>query len=902
MGPKNTQAAVKARERGNELYKKGLFSEAVKAYDKAAGLTPDDPAPVSNLSAANFEAGRYAECVDLTVKALGLLKPDPGTDVVRQRLLVRQAKACLHQSKLDEAEKLMVHIKSGKDLESLHGSLKGLREFDAISSQPRLLRELLLQLPRMRPSIQDELPYYGPGHDEAESVYTDALRDSSANDPVLSIMFCGVNDARNLFQTSIRYMSSPTKTQKLHITMLDIKPAVMARDLIFFSLMNESADVNLKLVSKTMIWLSLTYIYLAQILPPFAWEKLQETISKLVDSLEKKKQPLSFAYIPVSQMDSITRVLKSWQQGPATEYKTSEVRRAIARLADQRAAQFPMSPEKRWSSYPECSSDHEVFDEFGVMFPPTEVLSKFEPELSALAADFRTGTKGVQKRIHYYLDKHWKANVTFVDADWQATQPPGKIPHLGQDPIDIAKDLNNESPELSPTERKKSPYCLMNYTSKFFAVATRGILGLRDRLTIEIIVGDMVDILERLRYGHLDRYSQDRVAGEQESSSTAMEWPQKYHFVHMSNIPDYTGGSLMKFLYAGPVLKEGDGTGMVSCVMRNPPQWKNIDHFNAEYLIMYDRATIQKHFQVKLSKSTKFHRMSLPYCMSYYHGWARCQNGASPLEQLMPQPRLSKWLLAHFLKICLPFPRPAVYDDNLVYAPNNLTVFMRLLVQMAEVGYPGHWLSSIITSLSSGSVTTTARAPQKYVLDRAAVDAVYPSRTMSVKPWTAEFTTLVTMWRGVLPFAVVTPSGILPSPEIITEYSIYIPPHRSEEAHQSEGIEVPHFTLVFWNDGKYDKPPRFLRPILLDDEEGDTTTSAQKIRSDGIVMLGTFKCSLKECTATFWLRSDVVDVMLKEDWKICIWRIDAWTPFSRVVSMKNALQRKRTWKECVTSP
>ncbi|KAI1381367.1 hypothetical protein F4677DRAFT_123212 [Hypoxylon crocopeplum] len=107
MNAETVQEAAKARERVNDLYRKGQFSEAVKAYEKAAQLVPSDPYPLSNLSAAHFEAGRYSECVNSTVKALGLLKAETGTNAPRKRLLVRQAKAYLHLSRLDEAEEIL---------------------------------------------------------------------------------------------------------------------------------------------------------------------------------------------------------------------------------------------------------------------------------------------------------------------------------------------------------------------------------------------------------------------------------------------------------------------------------------------------------------------------------------------------------------------------------------------------------------------------------------------------------------------------------------------------------------------------------------------------------------------------------------------------------------------------
>jgi Flp pilus assembly protein TadD len=54
------EKSTEARNRGNDLYRKGLFSEAIKAYFEAKSLNPHDAAPLSNLSAVFFELGNYA--------------------------------------------------------------------------------------------------------------------------------------------------------------------------------------------------------------------------------------------------------------------------------------------------------------------------------------------------------------------------------------------------------------------------------------------------------------------------------------------------------------------------------------------------------------------------------------------------------------------------------------------------------------------------------------------------------------------------------------------------------------------------------------------------------------------------------------------------------------------------
>ncbi|KAG6364994.1 hypothetical protein INS49_006599 [Diaporthe citri] len=116
-------------------------------------------------------------------------------------------------------------------------------------------------------------------------------------------------------------------------------------------------------------------------------------------------------------------------------------------------------------------------------------------------------------------------------------------------------------------------------------------------------------------------------------------------------------------------------------------------------------------------------------------------------EQLMPKPKLTHWLHAHFLKLC--FPNPL----TLVYAPLNLAVFLRLLVHVVELGYPAHWSSALLAALLEGEIATTARAPY-------------------------------------------------PSARDVVEYTVMFPPLRTEYPH------VPHFMLVFDDEIRFGKLPK----------------------------------------------------------------------------------------------
>lgn len=204
---------------------------------------------------------------------------------------------------------------------------------------------------------------------------------------------------------------------------------------------------------------------------------------------------------------------------------------------------------------------------------------------------------------------------------------------------------------------------------------------------------------------------------------------------HLANLlrSEYVGGPLTSFLYASPLLKSGPGTGLTSTVLRNPPKWKSIDQFLAEYLLLYDRELIRTHFSLKLSTEVHedpndiYHQMGLGFSLMDYVLWERTESQPLTFEQLMPKQKLTKWLHAVFLKLCLPYPRPKM-DHSLVYAPLNLTTFLRLLSHIAELGYPAHWLSPVVTSLLEGEITTITRAPRRLVLLQKDIDEAQTPR------------------------------------------------------------------------------------------------------------------------------------------------------------------------------
>lgn len=134
---------------------------------------------------------------------------------------------------------------------------------------------------------QDVPDYFGPGHDEAESLFTPQLDSSCCNEPILSFMLCGVGDARHLFKTISDYhRMRKSSSQKVHFTILDHKPAVLARVLVFFSLMKEAGGPAADSHGSSTSLLALAYIFCTQLLPPSVAATFYDTARRLRSKLQ----------------------------------------------------------------------------------------------------------------------------------------------------------------------------------------------------------------------------------------------------------------------------------------------------------------------------------------------------------------------------------------------------------------------------------------------------------------------------------------------------------------------------------------------------------------------------------------------------------------------------------------
>ncbi|CAJ2513297.1 Uu.00g014160.m01.CDS01, partial [Anthostomella pinea] len=208
------------------------------------------PTPVSNLGAAHFETGDYQSCIQASLKALELIREEPDDDQKRQKAFRRLTRAYSHLKDAGSARQWAARISLQHDGEAELSSLKlSQRHYTRAGHGDGKgdAKSHILALPRFMPPMQPKAEYFAVGHDGVREEFEYAF--GPKPDEKVSLMYCGVGDARNLFQRIL------------------VCTAVIARDMIIFHLLDLYAKTR-----KKDIAIATAHIYSAQIFPVHIWK------------------------------------------------------------------------------------------------------------------------------------------------------------------------------------------------------------------------------------------------------------------------------------------------------------------------------------------------------------------------------------------------------------------------------------------------------------------------------------------------------------------------------------------------------------------------------------------------------------------------------------------------------
>ncbi|EJP61914.1 tetratricopeptide-like protein [Beauveria bassiana ARSEF 2860] len=375
--------------------------------------------------------------------------------------------------------------------------------------------------------------------------------------------------------------------------MLDLKHASIAKALILFNMMHEiDKEMTTKGPHPTDYFLVMAYVFACQIIPPFVQKKLQSNIQDLIERLENKKEPLSFIHLHACDTEAVIRILRQWQNPWPAISKPAHVRKFIE---EKTPPPNPLAPDKGPDG-----PEKKDFRKFAALFPSQALARQWEPSLADTLAEYKKTGKG--KKLLQQIDATWAVNNTLIDydvADYELEIPGGSCAYLEFDPLEMvsAADFASKSGERAKAKTNNS----IDRLADVFRVITISTMKLHSqkRLIVEMIVGEMTDIMERIRYNALEHRRPDPKNSKTDEPLDPTKFPQTYDYIHMSNIPDYIGGHLTTFLVARPLLNDKSLSSLRFNNLLNSPEFENHEAFQSEYLLMHDEEHIKSHFSVR---------------------------------------------------------------------------------------------------------------------------------------------------------------------------------------------------------------------------------------------------------------------------------------------------------------
>ncbi|KAJ7068905.1 hypothetical protein B0H15DRAFT_139954 [Mycena belliarum] len=837
MAPEPAAAAAdEAKNQGNAFFKSGNVAEASKCYAKAEELCPDNPVYASNLSAALFEEGDYLSCVlaidrwcklhHESKKSTGTgsepLKTDADPSVVQHkalslRLSGRLAKALSHgvrsgsvsQKHIDDVGDTITELErvGASELQRLWSDWQHIaRETGDRGERVAAARARFSVLPIFRKAAKPIMEFFNIGQDPLMSLVDDwgpdhetpLKLDSMSTKDISKISFLlgGVGDARHVYSTLVGLHRAHGKLDKerkesfrVHITLLDIHPAALARDLCILLLLDQLVDTPTdNSTMRAEILSTMFYTFAAAVMPEYCWSRLEKVMQDLKSSLTGDGAVLpSWIHVDSAAITQINSALDFWLsvprrytterilqehvlRSPADIIKnvnlpniSEEYRDGLkAKVADHRkdvldaiktmssaqlraaglagpgpnaSAQEKKRADKRIreiiDSLVETSLNEDGnmkferywYERFKIFVPPRELWSKHVG--MDLFPRMLEGppSPNAFSQIEDHIEATWKPNSTLFDP---AAHGP---PDLNLNPFEAPGyiDLFNLRFGISSTSGNDAPDApsFGNFADLFVEVA-KAMKALKNQVKLELLCGELTQELTKMRFGG--------------DHTRPADFPRLYSRAHLSNVPDYTHGTLNTILYALPIVDEVASNCYLNCGI-----WANDEEFIHTYTLLTS-ADVPKYLGCKFVSKDAISGLVI----------LRKQTLPLPLHGLASRPELVTWLTRVLLYTVI----PASSHEGQFRArlPNNLVAFVSLLIHLRGVGYPAHWIGEFLQTVLSGSlVTEIAPYAGKWPIPVSDMARRVPARAVRLDPWTAELETILALAHEAMPFYVPVP-------------------------------------------------------------------------------------------------------------------------------------------------
>ncbi|KAF8876861.1 hypothetical protein BD779DRAFT_1677610 [Infundibulicybe gibba] len=835
-----TLTAPELKQQGNAFFNSGSLVEAARCFTQAEITNSTDPVYPSNLSAALYEMGDYAASMDAIVRAWCLLFRDENqaSERLAQRLSVRLAKALCHGARCGSITHAMVNTPPNQraiaelSRKTGDGSVwdewnvlvdgYGSDDWGEIARQAKIS---LSQLPVFRRAARPSREYFTIGQDNPMSLLDDWGPRPEYKSPIdlntfpkselkeLSFLLGGAGDARHAYSTLIgaerAYALLPRSKRssfQLHITLLDIHPAPLARGLCMMLLLEQLLNVGKNdAIEKAEILATIFYTYVAVVIPSYC-EKRFQSITLRGDRLTTSDRLLSvmkdlvtrlagtpprlpaWIHVNAEAIDRVTEILRFWVDLPSCgESKTSDVLVAHElKTTDDHFEEALKNPSVS-STFRDTirhnldQARKNILDMIASGTPEQLAMTNLTPPPRSASAAVKREYEEHKKLLVDTMVEQSLSNIGDMGIEklwYQITKvfmPPRALwsrhPRFESYQQMGFGTRDNPDPRFSQINSHIRNTWKPNWTLYDIISGMCSQLEDFDPFTTPISIREFNARFNIKPKGESRPLAFDHVSGFFQAAANALttlngrvtleficgdfiQELSKMKFNGDLSRPRHFPRSFTRiylsniphvFLFALPAVKCQEGSFVTASSLLNTPIWKD----DAEFIYTY---TLLQPNDVERFLGCRFTGRSVVQDLTIL---------GRPLQprllaDLASRAELESWLIRTLIYTLAPGTGRGLVLR--VCLPNNVVAFFALLVHLHTVGYPAHWLGELVQRMVANEITTSA-TPYRGCWPIPISDArrTGPMRRIRLDPWAPDFENILAVAGHGLPFHVRLP-------------------------------------------------------------------------------------------------------------------------------------------------
>ncbi|KAJ4109670.1 hypothetical protein NW768_012106 [Fusarium equiseti] len=205
-------------------------------------------------------------------------------------------------------------------------------------------------------------------------------------------------------------------------------------------------------------------------------------------------------------------------EGLGTEYRVADVREYVTQAIDVDGCLAPALDLARAGEF-----DRKSLRKLGVLFSSPDFVKR--RDLPSHDPLLKFSKDDETEELSIYINDNWKINSSLFDTDLKAVRGEdyGIFTTLEFLPVSVVNSFKSVV---------DTPYLTIPDFGEILDTISQSLSDMGSRLTVELIMGGMGDVMDRIRFGMLEHRAEPTV-----HAIASKQYPRTYDRIHISNIP-----------------------------------------------------------------------------------------------------------------------------------------------------------------------------------------------------------------------------------------------------------------------------------------------------------------------------------------------------------------------------